>query len=57
MEKLNLKPIDIINAVIAEIYGERAVELLSLASKLNETGWDSLISYAHYNSLHRKKAI
>ena len=57
MNKLNPKPIDIINAAIAEIYGERAVELLSLASGLNDTGWEHLITYAHYNSLNHKKAI
>ena len=38
MDKLNPKPIDIINAAIAEIYGKQAVDLLKLFSKLNEEG-------------------
>lgn len=35
MNKLKVKPIDIINAAIAEVYGKQAVVLLTLFSTLN----------------------
>ena len=47
-----LKPLDIINAAIAEIYGEQAVELLTLFSTLNSKGKQRIIKYAdEYNEL------
>lgn len=49
-----MKPIDIINAVITEVYGERAVELLRLFSTLNELGKNNIIEYAdEYNELEK----
>lgn len=59
MKKVSPKPIDIINAAIAEIYGEQAVELLNLFSKLNSTGKQKIINQAdEYNEIPRyKKAI
>ena len=38
MNKLKVKPIDIINAAIAEVYGKQAVVLLTLFSTLNNKG-------------------
>ena len=52
MNKLKPKPLDIINAAIAEIYGEQAVELLTLFSALNSKGKQRIIKYAdEYNEL------
>lgn len=59
MSKLNPKPIDIINAAIAEIYGKQAVNLLILFSALNDKGKQGIINYAdEYNELPQyKKAL
>lgn len=59
MSKLNPKPIDIINAAIAEIYGPQAVDLLILFSTLNDKGKQGIIKYANeYNELPQyKKAL
>lgn len=59
MNKLNPKPIDIINAAIAEIYGKQAVDLLKLFSKLNDEGKSLTVEYAEMsaNSDRYKKAI
>ena len=59
MSKLSPKPIDIINAAIAEIYGTQAVDLLILFSALNDKGQKNIIQYAdEYNELPKyKKAL
>lgn len=46
MNKLNPKPIDIINAAISEIYGQKAIELLTMFSTLNDKGQQRIIEYA-----------
>lgn len=45
MNKLNPKPIDIINAAVSEIYGKKAIELLTLFSMLNDKGQQRIIEY------------
>ena len=59
MNKLKPKPLDIINAAIAEIYGEQAVKLLALVSTLNTKGMDIVLSFAYDYSMipHYTKAI
>ncbi len=59
MSKLNPKPIDIINAAIAEIYGEQAVDLLKFFSRLNDDAKFIITGYAEHLSGHNeyKKAI
>lgn len=46
LNKLKPKPLDIINAAIAEIYGEQAVELLTMFSTLNDVGKSRIMRFA-----------
>ncbi len=54
MNKLKVKPIDIINAAIAEVYGKQAVVLLTLFSTLNNKGKEKIIDWTDdYSKLPR----
>lgn len=59
MNKLNPKPIDVLNAAIAEIYGEQAPELLKYFSKLTDKGKINVLEYTGWsaNSDRYKKAV
>lgn len=50
MNNIKLKPIDIINAAIAEIYGKQTVDLIKFFTKLHDSGKSDLIEYVKWLS-------
>lgn len=54
LNKFKPKPIDIINAAIAEIYGEQAVDLLKFFSILNDEAKFIITGYSECLSKHNE---